>query len=310
MGKKVLITGMSGFVGPYLKSELESHGYEVFGLDRGSSSGIESDGVYLGDITDFEFVEKVIQEIMPNEIYHLAGFSSVKKSFEQPELAMKINVEGTRNVLEAVRKFCPNTKVLIVSSSDIYGAPKIIPIRESESVQATSPYSASRIAQEKLVDEYKDLYIVISRSFNHTGPGQTDTFVLADFTKQVVEIEMGLKEPVIHTGDLEITRDFSDVRDVVRAYYELLQKGKRGQIYNVGSGIGYNLSDLLMKIITLSGLDILVKKDPDKVRPIDIPELVANISKISADTGWIPVYSIDKTIEDLLHYWRSNLKKI
>ncbi|MDD3861682.1 MAG: GDP-mannose 4,6-dehydratase [Candidatus Gracilibacteria bacterium] len=299
---KALITGSTGFVGPYLKKELESHGYEVFGLDRNNPEKLES--VFCGDICDVDFVESVVKQVMPDEIYHLAGFSSVKKSFDEPELTMKINVGGTKNLLEAVRKFCPESKVLIVSSADVYGKPNKIPINEYQDLVETSPYSISRIAQEKLIDEFKDLFIVVSRSFNHTGPGQPEIFVLPDFVKQVVEIEKGIKDSIIFTGNLDVVRDFSDVRDVVKAYYLLLQKGKKGEVYNVGSGKGYNLAELLNKIIDLSGIKIEVKQDPSKMRPIEIVELVADISKIVNDTRWEPDYSIDRTIEDLLNYWR------
>lgn len=299
---KALITGSTGFVGPYLKKELESHGYEVFGMDRNNPENLKS--VFCGDIRDSGFVDDVIEKVLPDEVYHLAGFSSVKKSFEEPELTMEINVGGTRNMLEAIKKFCPKSKVLIVSSADVYGKPKKVPINENEEVQETSPYSKSRIAQEKLMNEFRDLDIVVSRSFNHTGPGQPEIFVLPDFVKQVVEIEKGIKEPVIFTGDLNIVRDFSDVRDVVRAYYLLLQKGKKGEVYNVGSGKGCNLGELLKKIIALSDVEIEIKQDSSKMRPVEIVELVADVSKIMQDVGWKPNYSIDRTIKDLLNYWR------
>lgn len=299
---KALITGSTGFVGPYLKRELEADGYEVFGLDRNNLKNLEN--IFCGDICDADFVDSVIKEVVPDEVYHLAGFSSVKKSFEEPELTMKINFGGTKNLLEAVREFCPKSKVLIVGSADVYGKPQRIPINETEVTQETSPYSKSRIAQEKLVEEFKDLFIVVSRSFNHTGPSQSETFVLPDFVKQVVEIEKGMKEAVISTGNLNVVRDFSDVRDVVLAYYLLLQKGKKGEIYNVGSGKGCNLGELLNEITSFSDMKILVKQDPSKMRPIEIPQLVADISKIVKDTGWKPSYSIDRTLRDLLDYWR------
>lgn len=299
---KALITGSTGFVGPYLKRELEAHGYEVFGLDRNNPENLEN--IFCGDICDADSVDSVIKEVVPDEVYHLAGFSSVKKSFEEPELTMNINFGGTKNLLEAVREFCPKSKVLIVGSADVYGKPQRIPINETEVTQETSPYSKSRIAQEKLVEEFKDLFIVVSRSFNHTGPGQSETFVLPDFVKQVVEIEKGMKDTVISTGNLNVIRDFSDVRDVVLAYYLLLQKGKKGEIYNVGSGKGYDLGELLSEIIAFSDMKIVVKQDPSKIRPIEIPQLVADISKIVEHTGWKPSYSIDRTLRDLLDYWR------
>lgn len=299
---KALITGSTGFVGPYLKKELESHGYEVFGLDRHNPENFKN--VFCGDICDSNFVNGVIKKILPDEIYHLAGFSSVKKSFEEPKLTMQINVDGTRNILEAIKKFCPKSKVLIVSSADVYGKPKKIPISEDQELTITSPYSESRILQEKLAREYSSLHIVISRSFPHTGPGQPEIFVLPDFVKQVVEIEKGIKDPVILTGNIDVVRDFSDVRDVSKAYHLLLQKGKKGEVYNVGSGKGYNLKELLAKLIDYAKIKIQIKQDPSKIRPVEIVELVADTSKIVKDTGWKSNYSIDRTIEDLLDYWR------
>ncbi len=302
---KALITGSTGFVGPYLKKELEGHGYKVFGLARNNPENFEN--VFRGDIRDSNFVNQAVKKILPDEVYHLAGFSSVKKSFEDPELTMEINLGGTKNLLEAITKFCPCTKILIVSSTDVYGKPKHVPISENEETHETSPYSKSRIAQEKLVKEYDSLNIIISRSFSHTGPGQQEIFVLSDFVKQVIDIEKGIKKPIVFTGNISFIRDFSDVRDVVRAYYLLLLKGKRGETYNVGSGIGYKLRELLEKIIDLSKIKIEIKQDESKMRPVDIAELVADISKIETSTGWKPIYSIDRTICDLLDYWRLKL---
>jgi len=302
---KALITGLTGFVGPYLKEKLESQGYEVFGLDRTNPENIED--VFCGDVCDPDFVDDVFAKVLPDEVYHLAGFSSVKKSFDEPALAMQINFGGTQNILESVRKHSPKAKILIVSSADVYGNPASLPISEDEPTKGTSPYSKSRIAQEGLVGDYDDLFVVVSRSFNHTGPGQAEAFVLSGFAKQIVEIEKGLKEPIIYTGDLDVVRDFSDVRDVVNAYYMLLQGGKSGEVYNVGSGVGFGLRDLLDKMIDRAGTGIEAKKDPSKVRPIEIMKLVADISKLKKETGWGAGYSIDRTIDDLLNYWRNKL---
>lgn len=307
MNKKALITGLNGFVGPYLKKELEAHEYEVFGFDRENVNNFEK--VFTGDIRDRDFLENVMQKVVPDEIYHLAGFSSVKKSFEFPELAMDINVNGTKNLLNAVRKFCAEAKILIVSSSDVYGEPLKLPVNENEPLKETSPYSKSRIEQEKLVNEFKDLHIVISRSFNHTGPGQIETFVLPDFAKQTAEAQKGLRNPVIYTGDLDIVRDFSDVRDIVRAYRLLLGQGKRGNVYNVGSGRGYRLKDLLNILIDYSKIDIQIIQNSDKLRPVEIMEMIADISKLKERIDWIPDHSMEDTLKDLLDYFQ-NLNKI
>ncbi|MBD3360216.1 NAD-dependent epimerase/dehydratase family protein [Candidatus Peregrinibacteria bacterium] len=294
--KKAFITGISGFVGPYLKKELENRGYKVFGTD-----------ISEGDIRDKKFVFNKIKEVNPDEIYHLAGFSSVGMSFKEPEKTFEINVEGTRNLLSACKKHAPASKILIVSSAEVYGKASIIPISESEPLKEGSPYSKSRIAQENLIKEFPELFIVISRSFNHTGPGQPLYFVLSDFCMQVAEIEKGTCKPRLFTGDLSVVRDFSDVRDVVKAYNVLLIKGIDKEAYNVGSGKGYSLKELLDKILSFTSKKIEIRKDPNKMRPIDIPELVADVSKIKK-LGWYPAYSIDKTLEDLLNYWRNKPK--
>lgn len=297
---RALITGIGGFVGPYLKKELEANGYEVFGFERTNAGNFNY--IFTGDIRDGERLDEVLKKVQPDEIYHLAGFSSIKKSFEFPELVMDINVNGTRNLLESVLKCSTDAKILIVSSSDVYGKPLHLPVNESEPLKETSPYSRSRIEQEKLVSEFTDLHVVVSRSFNHTGPGQTEVFVLPDFARQVAEIKRGVKDPIIYTGNLDVIRDFSDVRDVVRAYSLLLKRGQRGEVYNVGSGKGYRLRDLLDIMISYSGLNIRVVQDSDKLRPVEIMEMIADVSKLKKQIDWSSNYSMDKTIKDLLDY--------
>ena len=301
MKKKALITGINGFVGTYLRDLLISQGYEVFGIDK-----TDGGNIFVGDITNAGFVEGVLVEVMPDEIYHLAGFSSVKQSFDDPDLVMAVNVEGTRNLLEGARRFCGGAKVLVVTSAEVYGKPEKVPISEDEALKETSPYSKSRIVQEGVVGELDDLDVVISRSFNHTGPGQSTTFVLPDFSSQAIEIEAGDREPVIYTGNLSVVRDFSDVRDVVKAYHLLLQKGKKGEAYNVGSGKGYVLQELLEKIILKVDKKIKIETDQEKIRPIEIPELIADTKKVKM-LGWSPEYSMDETLTDLLNYFRNKL---
>ncbi|MGV8141871.1 MAG: GDP-mannose 4,6-dehydratase [Candidatus Woesearchaeota archaeon] len=267
-----LITGMNGFVGPYLESELVSKGYIVYGID------IRSDGkkIFSCDITDFDSVLSVIEKVRPDVIFHLAGFSSVSRSFQEPELCFKINVDGTKNLLDAVTKTGIKPKILVISSSEIYGIPKYIPIDESHPLNPISPYGHSRLAQERLCKEY-DLPIIISRSFNHTGPGQQETFVIPSFIKQIENIK---DKGIIYVGDLDITRDFSDVRDIVKAYIILIAKGIAGEAYNVGSGIPYNLRDILHTLIERSHKNINIKVDPERFRPNDIKEIVCDNTKL------------------------------
>ncbi len=269
---KALITGASGFVGPYLWKELEEHGYDVTGFDL---SG-DNNKIIHCDITNADLVYKIISEEKPDVIFHLAGFSSVAKSFGNPDLCMKINVDGTKNLLEAVVKAGLKSKILIISSAEVYGKPKKIPIDENHSLNPLSPYGESRVKQEIIAFSY-DLPVIISRSFNHTGEGQPDIFVIPSFKKQVEEAE---NEGIVYVGNLDVIRDFSDVKDVVKAYRVLVEKGTMGEIYNVGSGNGYKLRDVLDKIIKASGKNLNVKVDTERYRKSDIPELVADNTKI------------------------------
>lgn len=275
--KKALITGITGFVGPHLKRELEHNKYDVYGLAL-------SDGgnkVFKCDITNSDRVLEVIQEIMPDCIFHLAGFSSVSKSFQQPDKCYKINVTGTKNLLDAVKKSGIRPRILIVSSAEVYGVPKYLPIDEKHPLNPISPYGKSRVEQEEIALK-SGLPVIISRSFNHTGPGQSDSFVIPSFRKQIKEAKDG---GTIYVGNLGVVRDFSDVRDVVKAYRILVEKGKEGDIYNVGSGIGYGLRDILDKLVMLSGKKLEIKKDISKIRKDDIPKLIADNGKVLALGG-------------------------
>lgn len=272
--KKALITGINGFVGPYLKKELEHHDYEVFGIDLKG----DDKKVFSCDITDPDSVYNTISKVEPDFIFHLAGFSSVGKSFQQPELCKKINVDGTRNLLDAVVKAgLMRSRILIVSSAEVYGKAEKIPIDENHPLNPLSPYGKSRVEQEKVASGF-DLPIIIARSFNHTGPDQPDTFVIPSFRKQIKEANDG---DTIHVGNLEVVRDFSDVRDVVKAYRILLEKGKDKEIYNVGSGEEYKLKDILDRFIKQSGKNLKVEIDPKRYRKADIPVLVCDNSRLN-----------------------------
>ena len=273
---KALITGINGFVGPHLKAELEKNNYEVFGSDIHKRSE-DAKNIFICDITNYAEVLKVINQVKPDCIFHLAGFSSVAKSFQQPELCHKINVEGTRNLLKAIVEAELRSKVLIVSSAQVYGRPKYLPIDEKHPIDQSSPYAKSRIDQENLCKEF-DLPIIIARSFNHTGPGQPDTFAIPSFKKQVKETPDG---GVIKAGNIEVVRDFSDVRDVVRAYRVLIEKGKEGEIYNVGSGKGLSIKEVIETFMNREKKNLKIEIDPNRTRDQEIPALICDNSKIS-----------------------------
>lgn len=269
---KALITGIDGFVGKYLARELIDSGYEVFGLSRGAVG----QNKFFCDITDSECVSKIISEVKPDYVFHLAGFSTLPESFKDPELCFKINVEGTRNLLNAVTNANLNPRILIVSSSLVYGNPAYNPIDENCPLNPDSPYAYSRIEQEKVALN-SGLDVMIARSFNHTGIGQKENFAIPSFKKQVRESNDG---DVIYVGNLDVIKDYSDVRDVVKAYRLLLKNGISGEVYNVGSGKEYSMSAILDRIILQSGKQIRVVIDPDKVRPSEIPKSVCNTKKL------------------------------
>tara|TARA_Y100000310_G_C20608036_1_gene776556 strand:+ start:183 stop:1043 length:861 start_codon:yes stop_codon:yes gene_type:complete len=283
---KILITGINGFVGPHLKEELIQNNHEVLGTDITEAEIVD----HQADILDKESISKIIQETSPDAIIHLAAQSSVKKSFDDPELTKKINVEGTKNLLEAA----PRTKTLIVSSAEVYGTPTTIPITEDAKLKPTSPYGESRVEQEALAKEHNN--IIIARSFNHTGPGQQPNFVCSDWAKQIAE-----NQETVKVGDLNLERDISDVRDVVRAYRLLLEKAQPG-IYNVCSGQSYKLSKIL-DILT-EGRNISTEQDPSKLRKVDIPILQGDHTKLTKETSWKPEIPIEQTLKDLREYWQ------
>lgn len=302
MIKKALITGINGFVGPYLKTKLEKHDLKVFGLDR-NRQHCDEKHIFCTDILDFKKLEKCISEIQPDYFFHLAGQSSVQRSFENPQLTHKINVDGTKNIYEIANNIDKKVKIILVSSCQIYSNPHTLPIKETEELKASSPYAKSRIEQEKIPAHFPKIETVIMRSFNHIGPNQSPEFVIPNFAKQIVEIKKGLREPIIRTGNLSAIRDFSDVRDIVTAYFLAATKGRSGQIYNVGSGQGYSILDLLKKMLDIAEVKATLITDEDRLRPLDIPRLICDHQLFTNDTGWKPQYNIATSLKDIINFW-------
>ncbi|HME54299.1 MAG TPA: GDP-mannose 4,6-dehydratase [Candidatus Lokiarchaeia archaeon] len=304
---KALITGIDGFVGPYLAIHLKSLGYTTVGTYL-VGSGIDESSRHM-DITNKQEVLDIISEEKPDYIYHLAGFSSVAASFSNPEKCMDINVNGTKNLLDSVKSVGIKPRFFVVSSAEVYGVPDYLPLNEKHPLTPQSPYAESRVEQERLCIKYAKKYgfhIVISRSFNHTGPGQSDAFVLSSFAKQISDIEKGLQQ-TLKVGNLDAVRDFSDVRDVVIAYQLLMEKGKSREIYNVCSGKYHSIKELLNMLVALSTHEINIEVDPARKRPSDIPVLYGDNKQCIKQTGWQIKISIEKTLSDLLEYWRAKL---
>ena len=306
---KALITGVDGFVGKYLSEYLLKQKYEVYGTTISEKYKNEKIKIYKMNLLDEKEVNKVIKMIKPDKIFHLAGQSAVGLSWEKPVLTVNINVNGTLNLLEAVRNYSKDSKILIVGSSDQYGPikPEECPIKESKIQNPQSPYGVSKKAQEEMCKLYVNAYhtnIIMVRAFNHIGAGQSTNFVVADFASKIAQIEKG-SEPVLKVGNLESFRDFTDVRDIVRGYSLLLEKGKIGEIYNIGSGKEVKVSEILKKLISMSKKEIKIEIDPNKFRPVDVPLVVCDNSKIKKDTGWETEFLINDTLEEVLEYWRS-----
>lgn len=310
---KALVTGINGFAGTHLRNHLVNSGYEVFGTVKPGSETPTNDHFFECDIQDFEGIKNIIERIEPDHIYHLAALTSPAESFKNPANTVTTNIGGQLNILEAVKKLqLVNSRVLVVSSAEVYGKAdeSDLPIDEATPLRPLSPYAVSKIAQDFLGYQYshsQNVQAIIVRPFNNIGPNQGPIFVVPSFARQIAEIEKGKKEPVIKVGNLESKRDFTDVRDVVRAYELLMQKGVSGDVYNIGSGESHKIQEVLDILLSLTDVKIIVEKDPELMRPGDIPELLCDYSKLHEVTGWRPEIKLEQTLKDTLDYWRNNI---
>ena len=301
---KALITGSSGFVGKYLRAEMAGHGYDVSGLDL-----VPGDHTFAADLLDPAAVDALLAEIKPEVVIHLAGQADVGKSWKIPAKTFEINVIAAVNLMEAMRKHCPESTLVLVGSSDEYGNLREAGVLVSEEtpVNPMTPYAISKIAQEQMGRAYARSYglrICMTRSFNHGGAGQKPGFMIPDFASGIVRVERGEAEAV-SVGNLASKRDFTHVKDVVRAYRLIAEKGKSGEIYNVGSGITWSAGEILEKLIALASCPVPVRQDSARMRPSDTPVICCDRSKLTRDTGWEPVLGLDRILEDTLEYYRS-----
>uniref|UniRef100_A0A7V3RIP0 SDR family oxidoreductase n=1 Tax=candidate division WOR-3 bacterium TaxID=2052148 RepID=A0A7V3RIP0_UNCW3 len=315
---KALITGVSGFAGSHLAEYLLSLNIEVSGtvkwrsrLDN-ISHILNKIKLFECDIRDMTAVKYVINEVKPDYIFHLAAQSYVPFSWRAPSDTLITNIIGELNIFEAVRELKIDPRIQIAGSSEEYGLvyPDEIPIKETNPLRPLSPYAVSKVAQDLLGYQYYKSYglkIVRTRAFNHTGPRRGEVFVSSNFARQIVEIEKGMREPVIYVGNLEAVRDFLDVRDVVRGYYLSLEKGIPGEVYNIASGKGVKIKELLERLLQLANIDVRIIPDPSRMRPSDVELLVGSSEKFHSATGWKPEIPFDKTLKDLLDYWRAKI---
>lgn len=315
--KKALIIGAAGFVGSYLIDHIQKHCIWSIVVTKMPQERLTLQGADVCDldIMDPAAITELLEEKRPDYIFHLAAQSSVAVSWKNPGLTVDVNIKGSLNVLDAVRKLDYKPRVLLIGSGEEYGHLRQdeVPVGEDNVLRPGNIYAATKACQNMLGAIYARAYgmdVLMVRAFNHVGPNQSPIFVVADFCRQAAEIELGMREPVIRVGNLSARRDFSDVRDVVRAYAALMEKGKAGETYNVGAGKAVEIRRILDMILSLAKKEIRVETDPARMRPVDVPVIEADIRKLQACTGWRTEIPLEKTIEETLNYWRETLRQL
>lgn len=316
---RVLITGVTGFVGSHLADYLlKKEDIELYGIARWRSQkeNIEhlKDKIKLFecDIKDMTSVREVVTNVKPDRIFHLAAQSFVLASWHAPAETLSTNIIGELNIFESVRQVTPDTIVHIAGSSEEYGLvkPDEVPINEHNPLRPLSPYGVSKVAQDLLGYQYNKSYglkIIRTRAFNHTGPRRGEVFVCSTFAKQIAEIEKGRKEPVMYVGNLEAQRDFTDVRDIVKAYWLATEKCEPGEVYNICSGEPRAIKSILDTLLSFTNKRLEIKEDPDRMRPSDVPILKGDSTKFREKTGWKPEIPFKQTLRDTLGYWRERV---
>jgi len=328
---RILVTGVTGFVGGHLVKTWSEQmpGAEIFGLARGEAgpgrracSELSREGsriVPIGDLLCLdlrkaEAVREACQKVAPDWVVHLAAQSFVPGAFTSPRETWEINFWGTFHLLEALRESGFTGRFLFVGSGESYGKVKEedLPITETQPFRPRNPYAASKAAAELLCYQYSQSYgldVVLARPFNHIGPGQSPRFVVSDFSRQVARIELGLQEPVLYVGNLEVSRDFLDVRDVVAAYLCLFERGRGSEMYNVCSGQEVYLAELVRTIVGFSSRNIEIRVDRSRIRPTDTPRFSGSHAKLTEHTGWRPARDILTTLREIFAYWKEELER-
>ncbi|MHB8896122.1 MAG: GDP-mannose 4,6-dehydratase [Candidatus Geothermincolia bacterium] len=314
--ENVLITGADGFVASHLIVELAGDPMcEIRGIGLKPAPPVDVDCLDYSvlDLTDYEPLKDLIDELRPDAIFHLAAMPSVAMSWEDPWSTYRVNVLGQVNLMEAIRRLELETSVHIACSSEEYGkvVPEAMPMSEGMPFNPCSHYAVSKVTQEVLGLMYYQAFawrVLVTRGFNQAGPGQAPDFVISSFSKQIAEIEAGLCEPVMKVGNLDAKRDFMDVRDTVRAYRMVMERGTAGTSYNVCSGEAHPVSQILETLLEISGAEIRVELDPCRQRPSDIPLLLGDNTRLREETGWEPLIGLETTLKDTLDYWRDRVR--
>lgn len=306
----VLVTGANGFVGPHLARALAHRGAVVHGLGLGAApASPRLAGWIVADLANRDALRSAVATVAPFAVVHLAGQSSAASSFEAPTETFEANVIGTWNLLEAVHDAAPRARVVVVSTSEVYGpAAPDSRVAEDAPFRPVSPYALSKAAAESLAAAHAHAHhldVVRVRPFSHTGPGQTPRFVIPAWAQQIAEIEAGRAEPVLRVGNLEVTRDLGDVRDVAEGYCALLERAPRGGLYNLCRGVGMRLATIVEELAALARVKVRIEVDPARLRPADVPYLVGDPTAMSRDTGWTAEIPFEQTLHDVLAEWRA-----
>lgn len=311
---RILITGAGGFVGRHLSAQI---GRAQPGARLTGTTLFPSESVHeavadqrLVDLKCFEQTRRLLASCRPSAIYHLAAQAFVPRSFEDPWETLENNIRAQLNIIRACLELEIRPRILVVSSAEIYGAVESsqLPLNEETAIRPTNPYSVSKVAQDMLALQYHlshDLPIMRARPFNHIGPGQNDRFVAPAFARQIAAIEDGQQDAVIYVGNLAAKRDFTDVRDIVRAYQLIVERGQPGEAYNIASGVAHSIGRLLNTLLGLTEIEIEIREDPARLRPVDVPEIRGDASKLRRDTAWKPKLTFEETLRDVLEDCRA-----
>jgi GDP-4-dehydro-6-deoxy-D-mannose reductase len=319
MTRTAFITGVTGFVGSHLAELLLAEGCRVVGLARdgtwipGSEHLEERVDLRKAELTDDEALAAALRDFQPDDVYHLAGLASVPVSIREPQTAWRVNFLGSQALYSAVETHAPAARVLVVSSGTVYGkpAPDQLPITEQTRLNPATPYAQSKLAAELLalrLSHERGLHCIVARAFNHIGPRQQGEFAIAEFARQIARIEQTDEPPVLRCGRLDVERDFTDVRDIVRAYRGLVQSAGPGEVYNIASGKSRRLQDMLNYLLKLSHRLITVATEPSLLRAEDPALLRVDVSALVRCTGWKPAYSLDETLRDTLDHCRRTVE--
>ena len=315
--RRVLVTGVTGFAGSHLVDYmLTRNDCEIIGIQRWRSPldnilhVLDKITLVECDLRDASSTRDTLERIRPDWIFHLAAQSFVPTSWSAPTESLTTNILGELNLFEAVRRIGLSCRIQLACSSEEYGMvyEDELPIRETNPLRPLSPYAVSKVAQDMLGYQYWMSWKVDSvrtRGFNHEGPRRGPVFVASDFAKQIADIEKGRKAPVLHVGNLEARRDFSDVRDMVRAYWLALEKCEAGEVYNICSGKAYSIQQVLDLLLGMSRAKIEVRPDRMRLRPSDVPVLLGDRTKFTKATGWEPAIPFERTLQDMLDFWRA-----